>query len=146
MRILIVNGPNLNMLGTREPPVYGSLTLDDIEARVRERAQELGVEVAFFQSNHEGGIIDYLQKEAPTAQGLLINPGAFGHYSYAIRDAVTGTGLTAVEVHISNVYAREPFRHTSVIAGAVRGQIAGLGWRSYTTGLEALVGILQEGT
>jgi len=144
LRILVVNGPNLNMLGTRELQVYGSITLADIEGKVQETAGSLGVEIAFFQSNHEGEIIDYLQREAPAAAGIIINPGAFSHYSYAIRDAIGATGLPAVEVHISNIYAREPFRHHSVIAGAVRGQVAGLGWRSYTAGLTALVQILQE--
>lgn len=144
MRILVINGANLNMLGTREPHVYGFTTLADIEAEVRKAAAAVGAEIEFFQSNHEGAIIDYLQREAGTADGIVINPGAFTHYSYAIRDALTGSGLPAVEVHISNIHAREEFRHHSVLAGAIRGQISGLGWRSYTAGLTALVEIIKE--
>lgn len=144
MRILVVHGPNLNTLGTREPQVYGFTTLADIEATLRDAAAAAGVELDFFQSNHEGAIIDYLQREAAAADGIVINPGAFTHYSYAIRDALAGTGLPAVEVHLSNIHAREEFRHHSVIAGAIRGQISGLGWRSYTAGLGALIEIIKE--
>jgi 3-dehydroquinate dehydratase-2 len=134
------------MLGTREPQIYGSMTLRDIEARVGERAAALGVEVRFFQSNHEGAIIDYVQAEAVSAHAVIINPGAFSHYSYAIRDALAATGLPVVEVHISNIYARESFRHHSVIAGIARGQITGLGWRGYVVALQTLVELLQEET
>ena len=138
MRVLLINGPNLNALGRREPDVYGYDTLDDIVERVEQRARELAVEVVPFQSNHEGAIIDFLQEQAPGAAGLVINPGALTHYSYAIRDAIAGSGLQAIEVHISNVFAREPFRHISVLSPVCRGVISGLGWRGYIYALEAL--------
>ena len=144
MRILLINGPNLNTLGEREPDIYGSLTLPDIEARVREEAQSLDVELRAFQSNHEGEIIDFIQAEAPNSAGIIINPGALTHYSLALRDALAACGLPVVEVHISNIYGREPFRHHSVTAGVSRGLIAGLGWRGYLAALRSLVETLRE--
>jgi 3-dehydroquinate dehydratase II len=144
MRILVVNGPNLNTLGKREPEVYGYDTLQDILGRVEKRAEELGASISAFQSNHEGALIDFIQENGPGAAGLIVNPGAFGHYSYALRDAIAGSGLPAIEVHISNVFAREPFRHTSVLAGVCRGVVSGLGWRGYVFALESLVAALQE--
>jgi 3-dehydroquinate dehydratase-2 len=144
MRILLINGPNLNTLGEREPDIYGSLTLLDIEARVREEAQSLDVELRAFQSNHEGEIIDFIQAEAPNSAGMIINPGALTHYSLALRDALAACGLPVVEVHISNIYGREPFRHHSVTAGVSRGLIAGLGWRGYLAALRTLVATLRE--
>jgi 3-dehydroquinate dehydratase II len=145
MRILLVNGPNLNLLGTREPEVYGRDTLDDIVSKVHLKAEELGVEVTALQSNHEGVIVDFIQQNQATADGLIINPGAFGHYSYAIRDAITGSSLLAVEVHVSNVHARERFRERLVLSGVCRGVITGLGWRGYLYALDLLVESAKEG-
>ena len=145
MRILVINGPNLNTLGTREPEVYGTDTLADIMGRVEERARALGVEVKSFQSNHEGAIIDFVQQEAPQADGVIINPGALTHYGLSLRDALAGCGLPAIEVHISNLYVREPFRRRSVTAAVCVGVISGLGWRGYVLALDALVELARKG-
>lgn len=144
MRILLINGPNLNLLGTRQPEIYGSTTLNDIEERVRARAQELGAEITAFQSNEEGEIVAFIQREAPAADGAIVNAGALTHYSLALRDALEATHLPFVEVHISNIHAREEFRRHSVLADVALGQIAGLGWRGYLAALDSLVGILKE--
>lgn len=144
MRVLVLHGPNLNTLGTREPEVYGRLTLRDIDQMLEERARSLGVEVLSFQSNSEGSLIDFIQAHAAAVECILINPGALTHYGLSLRDALAGAGLPVLEVHLSNVYAREPFRHTSVIAPIAVGQVSGLGWRGYVLGLEALVGIVEE--
>ncbi len=142
----VIHGPNLNLLGQREPDVYGQFTLAEIDRRLHDYAAEAGIELQTFQSNHEGAIIDAVQLAAEWADGLAINPGAYTHYAYAIRDAIAGVGLPAVEVHLSNIHAREPFRHTSVIAPVCVGQIVGFGWHSYRLGLEALVGWLKSHT
>ncbi|MGD9713450.1 MAG: type II 3-dehydroquinate dehydratase [Thermomicrobiales bacterium] len=139
-RVLLINGPNLNMLGTREPRHYGSVTLASIEQSMRTRGEALSpsVEVVTFQSNHEGEIIDFIHEEGRGAIGIIINPGAFTHYSYAIRDALSAVGTPVVEVHISNVHARETFRHHSVIAPVAIGQIVGLGTDGYHFALDFL--------
>ena len=146
MRILVLNGINLTALGSREPGIYGSVTLAEIESRLQDRAKELGVEVAFFQTNLEGELVNYIQREAPSADGILINPGAWTHYSIGLRDALSAAAKPFVEVHLSNIYAREAFRHTSLLADIARGQVSGLGWRSYLAALDGLVGLLREET
>ena len=138
-RVVVVNGPNLNLLGTREPEIYGMRTLDDLESMVREKADELGVEVSLFQSNDEGAIIDHLQQHGPGSLGIVINPGALSHYSLALYDCLQALAIPVVEVHISNIHAREEFRSRSVTARAARGVITGLGFSGYELALEFLV-------
>ncbi|AMA72501.1 MULTISPECIES: type II 3-dehydroquinate dehydratase [Aneurinibacillus] len=137
--ILVINGPNLNMLGRREPGIYGYETLEDVEARIKRRAHELGVTIECFQSNHEGAIIDRIHQAHELCDGIIINPGAFTHYSYAIRDALASVNIPFVEIHISNIHAREAFRKESVIAPIAVGQISGLGTYGYELALEGLV-------
>ncbi len=141
MRILLINGPNLNTLGRREPEIYGHDTLFDIVTRVETRANESGASIVPFQSNHEGALIDFIQEQASGAAGLIINPGALAHYGIGLRDAIAGSGLPAIEVHISNVFARESFRHTSVLSAVCRGVITGFGWRGYLYALDTLLAI-----
>ena len=139
MSILVINGPNLNMLGQREQDIYGSLTLADIESRIQVHAKSLGVMVEFFQSNTEGEIINRIQKHQSGATGIIINPGAFTHTSIALRDCLAIVTAPVVEVHISNIYAREKFRHLSYVAPVADGQISGLGWQSYLLALDYIV-------
>jgi 3-dehydroquinate dehydratase-2 len=139
MRILFLNGPNLNLLGTREPEVYGRVTLADIEAGVRKRAKELRVELDFKQSNMEGELVTWIQESKGKFDALVINPAAYTHTSVALRDAITAVGIPTIEIHLSNVYAREEFRHRSLLAPVCRGQISGFGAKSYILALEACV-------
>lgn len=145
MKILILHGPNLNLLGTREPEVYGSMTLNDINNKLVELGRELGAEVKCLQSNHEGALIDTLHDARIWADGVVFNPGAYTHTSIALRDAISAIRIPVVEVHLSNVYAREEFRHVSMISAVCKGKITGFGWRSYMLGLRALVDMLGGG-
>ena len=143
-RILVINGPNLNNLGRRDVSQYGTITLADIEERVKNRADELNADVAFFQSNHEGFIIDFIQSETENSHGIIINAGALTQIGYPLLDAILDSKLPTVEVHLSNIHGREEFRRHSVIAPFALGQIAGLGWRGYTYALESLVANQKE--
>ncbi|HZQ05057.1 MAG TPA: type II 3-dehydroquinate dehydratase [Anaerolineae bacterium] len=144
MNLLILHGPNLNLLGLREPQVYGKETLDDINAMLQAIAREHNAELRIVQSNHEGVLIDALHDARTWADGVLINPGAFTHYSYALRDAIAAIEKPCIEVHLSNVHKREEFRHKSVLAPVCIGQVIGLGWKSYTLGLTGLIQILAK--
>ena len=138
-RILVLHGPNLNLLGTREPEIYGSTTLDDINGMIAERAAEAGIETAFYQSNHEGDLVDAIQQANHKFDFIIFNAAAFTHYSIAIRDAIAAIDVPVIEVHISNIHQREDFRHTSVLAPVAMGQICGLGVESYLAALEAII-------
>lgn len=142
--VLVLHGPNLNLLGRREVATYGLVTLDEINARLREAARKQQARLRIVQSNHEGVLIDALHQAMGWADAILINPAAYTHYSIALRDAIQATGLPAVEVHLSNINARERFRHRSLIAPVCVGQVSGLGWRSYLLGLQALLGHLSN--
>jgi 3-dehydroquinate dehydratase-2 len=143
-KVLVLHGPNLNMLGIREPGVYGEVSLETINDNLMISAQKYALELEVFQSNHEGQLIDQIHQAYGLKDGILINPGAFTHYSYAIRDALSSVNLPAVEVHLSNIHKRESFRHTSVTAPVVIGQIAGFGAYSYQLGLLALIQYFDE--
>jgi 3-dehydroquinate dehydratase-2 len=142
--IHVLNGPNLNLLGGREPQIYGSQTLADVEALLRERADAAGVALTFRQSNHEGELVTWIQEAGLSGAGIVINAGAYTHTSIALRDAIAGSGATAVEIHLSNVYARDDFRHKSMIAPVCRGVICGFGTTSYLLGFEAILPLLQQ--
>ncbi len=143
MKILVINGPNLNLLGKREPDIYGAVTLDEINSRITALAAELGVEVSFFQSNHEGELVQKIQDAMGVYQALVINPGAYTHTSVALRDAISSTGIPTVETHISNIYKREEFRKHSYISGVAVGQISGFGPDSYLLALRAAAGFVS---
>jgi 3-dehydroquinate dehydratase II len=142
--ILVLHGPNLNLLGTREPDIYGNLTLDEINRRLVALGRELQIEVRCLQSNHEGGLIDALQDARTWAQGVILNAGGYTHTSVALRDAIVAIEIPVVEVHLSNVDAREEFRHTSLISAVCKGKVSGFGWRSYMLGMRGLAEILLE--
>ncbi|HBX22263.1 MAG TPA: type II 3-dehydroquinate dehydratase [Desulfotomaculum sp.] len=144
MKILVLNGPNLNLLGQREPSVYGSVRLEDINESLLFMAGELDVDLDFYQSNHEGALLDKLHAAIDECAAVIFNPGAFTHYSYALRDAVAASGIPVIEVHLSNIHAREEFRHHSVIAPVAAGQIVGLGPQGYILALQAAVALARD--
>jgi 3-dehydroquinate dehydratase-2 len=144
MKILILHGPNLNLLGTREPEVYGSMTLENINEKLIALGKDLGAEINCVQSNHEGALIDALHDARTWANGVVFNPGGYTHTSVALRDAISAIQFPVIEVHLSNVYAREEFRHTSFVSAVCKGKVTGFGWRSYELGLRGLVDIIKE--
>jgi len=144
MKILVINGPNLNILGKRDREIYGETTWAEIDSLLKEQGKELNVEVVTFQSNSEGCLIDFIQQQADSTDGIIINPGALTHYSYALSDALADIQLPIIEVHLSNIYAREEWRAQSVTAPVVTGQISGLGWRGYIAALRIIVAELEE--
>jgi len=143
MKILVIHGPNLNILGKRNKVIYGEKTLDEINELIEQQATEIDTEVAVIQANSEGDLVDFIQKESSGADGIIINAGALTHYGLSLRDALLDTNLPVVEVHLSNIYAREEFRQRSVIAPIAKGQVTGLGWRGYIAALRTLVAELR---
>jgi len=143
MKILIINGPNLNMLGKRDKTTYGEKTLAEIDSLLKKQGERLNVEIVSFQSNSEGTLVDFIQQQADSADGIVINPAALTHYGLSLRDALVDSGLPIMEVHLSNIYAREEWRAKSVIAPIAKEQISGLGWRGYIIALETLVAELK---
>jgi 3-dehydroquinate dehydratase-2 len=143
MKILVIHGPNLNMLGRREKSIYGEKTLPEIDALMKKEAKALGVDVVTFQSNHEGALVDFIQQQAKSARGIIINPGALTHYGFSLLDALVDSKLPVIEVHLSNIYNREEWRAESIIAPIAEGQISGLGWRGYVAALQILVSKLK---
>ena len=143
MKILVINGPNLNMLGKRDKDTYGEKTLAEINSLLQKQGESLNIEVMTFQSNNEGALIDFIQEQADSVDGIIINPGALTHYGFSLRDALADTRLPVIEVHLSNIYAREEWRQKSVIAPIAKGQINGLGWRGYIAALRTLVAELK---
>ena len=144
MKIMVIHGPNINMLGIRRPEVYGKLTLPEIHDKLNLLAEQLGVEISFFQSNHEGQIIDEIHRAYQVYDYLIINAGAYTHTSVAIRDAIEAVGIPTIEVHLSNIYAREPFRHVSLLTSVCQGQICGFGYLGYEMALRIAVSRLKE--
>lgn len=144
LKILLIHGPNLNLLGWREPGIYGTVGFDEINARMKRVAEENDTELRVFQSNSEGALVDAIHDARNWADGIVINPGAYSHYSIALRDALSAVKLPTIEVHLSNIHAREEFRHKLVLTPVCVGMICGLGWRSYLYGLKSLIAILQE--
>ena len=143
MKILVIHGPNLNVLGKRDRSVYGEKTLKEIDALLKKEAKALGIDVLAFQSNHEGALVDFIQEQAGTARGIVINPGALTHYGFSLLDALADSKLPVIEVHLSNIYCREEWRAKSIIAPIAEGQISGLGWRGYVAALQILVSKLK---
>ncbi len=144
LKILLIHGPNLNLLGWRDPGIYGTVGFDEINARMKRTAEEHGAELRVFQSNSEGALVDAIQEARNWADGIVINPGAYAHYSIAMRDALSAVKLPTIEVHLSNIHARDELRHKLVLTPVCVGMICGLGWRSYLFGLQALIALLQE--
>ena len=144
MKILVLNGPNLNLLGRREPHIYGSLTLADVQKKLEQLAKELKVELVFFQSNHEGALVDMLHKHIDSAAGAILNPGGLTQFGVSLHDAIKSMSFPVIEVHMSNRHAREEWRGHSIISPAAKGTVEGLGWRSYSAALRALVETLKD--